>query len=490
MLETVGLLVVVLLVFKTVTTYLSRSKTECPPGPVPLPLIGNIHNLSSLPHLSLTEMVKKYGKVFQIYLGSQRAIVVNDGAVAKEILLKKGADFAGRPYIYSGTIYSNNGKAVGYQDYTPVLRLQRKICLKAMKMMTREEEVICREVGTIAKIMEETKGKPFNPHFHIGLVVVNVLCGVGFGTHYSLDDPEFADIIKMNDAFAETLAGNPADVFPWLKIFPTKNLERLKKAVQYKRDLTNRQYEAHRKTYDENNIRDLMDALIKASSEAYLEDSLLAQEISEEHVKEAVSDTFIAGAETTTTIIRWVILYILRHREIQTKIHEEIDQVIGRDRLPRLSDRKNLKYLEAVISETLRIASVSPLGVPRKTTTDTNIGRYPIPKGTTVVINMWAIQHDPDVWKDPLRFDPDRFLDFNGNIVTSASTDGYMPFSFGKRACIGENSARNIIFLFLSQLLHLYRFENPQGRDVPSTEHRNGIVLTPAHPYELCIIKR
>ena len=490
MLEAVGLLVVVLLVFQTVTTYLRRSKAKCPPGPVPLPLLGNIHNLSSLPHLDLTEMVKTYGKVYQIYLGSKRVIVVNDGGVAKEILLKKGADFAGRPYVYSGEIYSVNGKAIGFADYSPILKLQRKICIKAMQMVSQAEEVICREVSAMAKIMAETKGTPYNPHFHIGLVVVNVLCGIGFGTHYSLDDQEFVDIVKMNDAFAETLAGNPADIFPWLKIIQTKNIERLKKAVKFRKSLTSRHYEAHIKTYDENNIRDLVDALIKASNEAHLEDPVLAKEITEDHIKEAVADTFVSGAETTTTVIGWVILYLLRHPEIQTKIHQELDRVIGPNRLPGLSDRKDLNYLEAVITETMRISSVAPLGVPHKTTTDTNIGEYPIPKGTTVVINTWAIHHDPDVWKDPQSFDPDRFLDVNGNIITSATTNGFVPFSFGRRACIGEKMARNILFLFLAQLLHEFRFENPKGRDVPSEEHKNGIVLTPAHPYEVCTIKR
>lgn len=487
--EAMWLLVAVILAFKAVTIYLWRSTVKCPPGPVPLPILGNILSLGNRPHLNLTQVSETYGKIFQIYLGSQRVIVVNDGKLAKEILVKQGADFAGRPYVYTGTLYSNKGKSIGFADYTPVLKLQRKICQRAMNMLSKEEEVICREIDAMANIIESMEGKPYDPLFHIGLVVVNVLCGYNFATTYEFDDAEFRQIINMNKTFSETLSGNPVDIFPCLKIFPTEKLGRLRKAVSYKDQLIARHYEEHKKTFDENNIRDLLDALIKAKKEAELEDSQMAKELTEEHVKEAVMDTFVAGAEATTAALRWIILYLLRQPEVQTKVQKELDQVVGRDRLPRLSDRKNLNYLEAVINESLRISAQTPLGVPRMSTRDTNIADYPVLKGTTVMINMWAIHHDPTVWEDPMKFDPTRFLDLNENLVTSSSTNGFLPFSQGRRSCLGENTARSIIFLFLARILHRFRFDNPPGRDVPSDEHTPSLVLAP-FPFQVYITKR
>ena len=487
--EVIWLLAAILLVFKTVTMYLRGSKEKQPPGPVPLPILGNILSLSNKPHLNLTEMAKTYGKVFQIYLGSKRVIVVNDGNLAKEILVKQGADFAGRPYVYSGTLYSNNGKSIGFADYTPVLKLQRKICQKAMNMLSKEEDVICREIEQMAKIIESMEGKPYDPHFHIGLVVVNVLCGNNFSTTYELEDNEFRQIIAMNSTFADTLTGNPADIFWWLKFIPTDKLRRLRQAVKYKDQLISRHFEEHKKTFDENNIRDLLDALIKAKKEVELEDSQTAKDLTDEHVKEAVMDTFVAGAEATTAALRWIILYLIRHPEVQTNVQEELDKVIGRDRLPRLSDRKNLNYLEAVINETLRISAQTPLGVPRMCTRDTNIGEYHVPKGTTVTLNMWAIHHDPSVWENPMKFDPTRFLDLNENIVTSSSTSGFLPFSLGRRSCLGENTARSIIFLFLAQILHRFRFDSLPGQHAPSDEHTPTLVLSPL-PYQVNITRR
>ena len=165
-------------------------------------------------------------------------------------------------------------------------------------------------------------------------------------------------------------------------------------------------------------------------------------------------------------------------------LHQELDQVIGPDRLPELDDKKNLPHLEAIITETLRLSSLVPLRVPRKTTVDTTLQGYSIPKGTTVLMNLWSLHHDPEIWDEPEAFRPERFLDEEGNFVPPKA-DRFLPFSAGRRVCLGESLARIELFLVLARLLHSFKFENPAGCDLPTLEPITGIVLMP-RPFSVC----
>ena len=141
-------------------------------------------------------------------------------------------------------------------------------------------------------------------------------------------------------------------------------------------------------------------------------------------------DLFVAGTDTTATTLKWAILYLMLHPDIQRKIHEELDMVIGRERMPTLEDRKVLPYTEAVLLEIQRIATIVPLSVPHSTAYDTKLAGYDIPAGTFILSNLWAVHHDPKVWKDPEEFKPERFLNEDGTAVVQR--EELIPFSIGK----------------------------------------------------------
>ena len=147
-----------------------------------------------------------------------------------------------------------------------------------------------------------------------------------------------------------------------------------------------------------------------------------------------------------------------------------------------------MPLLEATITETLRITSLLPLAVPHKAVVDATLQGYHIPKGTTVLVNLWSLHHDPDVWDDPNDFRPQRLVDNDGNFV-SPKADLFLPFSDGRRGCLGESLAQIELFLVLARLLHSFKFENPQGCDLPTLEPDVGVVLMP-HPFNVCAIKR
>ena len=491
-LEIVTALLVLLLIWEVARLFLSKSADNAPPGPLPLPFIGNLHNLGSKPNLSLTELGKKYGGVFQIYLGRQRVVIINDADTAKEALVKKAADFAGRPNNLFGAYLDHGGYSYGFGDYTPVWKLQRKMAHEAIKQIMRNiEQTVSLELDQIMPVFEGMKsGKPQDPRKAIELFVLNVICAAVFGSRYELEDPEFLKIVEANDIlFAAMGAGNFANVFSFfLKFLPSRNVDRLKKAALDRGQIIIRKYLEHVETFDERKIRDFTDALLNTNIEMQKKRVPAMKLLEEEHIRRTIIDVFVGGIETTAATLHWAFLYLVRFPKEQEKIHKELDEVVGKHRLPELTDRKQLSHLEAFIAETLRLSSVVALSLPHKTTADTSLQGYSIPKDTTVWLNLWAIHHDSHQWSEPFKFDPSRFLDENANFLAPYSLSLFT-FSAGKRICPGSSMARIVMFLFLSRLLHRFELRCPQEGELPTLDHLFGIVLHPK-PFEVTICKR
>lgn len=466
-----------------------------PPGPVALPIVGNLYNLGTVPLANLTTLSQKYGSIFQIFLGSQRAVVVSDITVARDALLKNVNDFAGRPSVHSGDIFSHNGHAISFGNFSPAWKMQRKIAHRALKLysagMEKLEKVIFREIEEVFQQFDLSKGEPNDPHQSISLGVVNVICALTFGSRYSASDPEFRTVVEFNDTFAETLGlGNLVDIFPLLKHVPidSDNIRRLKNAVKERDKILVKKYKEQLETYEPGKIRGFTDALIKVMKETEEDDSKISSLISEDHVLMSMADMFAAGSESVISTLLWAVLLFNNYPEIQDKVHRELDEVIGPKRLPSLKDKKQLPYLEATIAEVLRLRPPAPLGVPHKALVDTTLNGYNIPKDTTLIVNLWAIHQDPKHWENPSEFDPERFLDKNGNVVNPA-TMSYLPFSAGRRVCLGELLAKAELFLFVAQFLHQFKIENPPGCPHPSLEGDIGMGLKPK-PYKVCIKRR
>jgi len=489
--ELIWLILGVILVILIVNRF--TANRNLPPGPFPFPIIGNVDKLAANSrHVDFMELEKRYGKVFRLYLGSKLVVVVSGGNALKEVLVTKSAEFAGRPSFYTAEVYSN-GKAIGLADFSPEWRLHRKIASTALKTYSngklKRGAVINDEFDLLSKRIRSRNGEPHDITREIRLAVMNVICALVFGSRYELDDPEFTNFMEITNAVASVVAaGSVVDLFPWLRFIPFKSIEWLKKQCQERDDLVGRIYRQHVKTNRIDNPQDLTDALLKAKKEAEDEDSSVKEFLTDENLIMTMAEVFMAGLETTASTLCWALLYLLHNPEVQQMLHQELDQVIGPDRLPELEDKKNLPYLEATITETLRLSSLLSLAVPHKTTVDTTLQGYNIPKDTTVLTNLWSLHHDPEIWDDPDAFRPERFLDEEGNFVPPKA-DRFLPFSAGRRVCLGESLARIELFLVLARLLHSFKFENPQGSDLPSLEPIAGLVLMP-QPFSVCALKR
>ena len=492
MFEELAWFILAVIIVKLVVDHFTTT-TNLPPGPFPLPIIGNAHKLAAdSRHVDLTELENQYGKVFRLYLGSQLVVVVSGGDALKEVLITKSADFAGRPNLLTSQV-ATKGKAIAMADYSPEWRLHRKIALSALKMYgtgkLKLECIINDELDLLLKRMRATNGRPHYITIEIRLAVTNVICALVFGSRYELDDPEFTKFLSITEALATMVAaGSIVDVFPWLNCIPFKSLQNLKEKCKERDELVGRIYQEHVEANRVVNPQDLTDALLKARKDAEEEDSSVKGYLTDENLIMTMSEVFMAGMETTASTLCWALLYLIHNPEVQQMLHQELDQVIGPDRLPEIEDKKNLPYLEATITETLRISSLAPLAAPHKATVDTTLQGYRIPKGTTLLTNLWSLHHDPAIWDDPDSFRPERFLDEDGNFVPP-KVDRFLPFSAGRRVCLGEPLARLELFLVLARLLHSFRFENAPGCDLPTLKPITGIVLTP-QPFTVCAFNR
>ena len=478
-----------------VTLVINRftANRNLPPGPFPFPIIGNAHKLAGdLRHLDLMEMEKQYGKVFRLYLGSKLVVVVSGGRALKEVLVTKSTEFAGRPSQHTTHIFSK-GRAIIFPDDSPKWRFHRKVVSSALKTYSdaklKRGTVINDEFDLLLKRVRSRNGQPHDITKEIRLAVMNVICAVVFGSRYELDDPEFTKFLHFSLTSANVVsAGSIVDVFPWLSFIPFKSVRILKETCQERDELVERKYREHVQANRIDNPQDLTDMLLKAQKDAEDEDSSVKGLLTEEDLVMIMTEMFMAGMESTATALCWALLYLIHYPDVQQMLHQELDQVIGPDRLPELEDKKNLPHLEATITEALRLSSLVPLLIPHKTTVDTTLQGYSIPKGTTVLTNVWSLHHDPEIWDEPEAFRPERFLDEEGNFVPPKA-DRFLQFSAGRRVCLGESLARMELFLVLARLLHSFKFENPPGGDLPTLEPVTGAVLRP-QPFNVCAFER
>jgi len=208
--------------------------------------------------------------------------------------------------------------------------------------------------------------------------------------------------------------------------------------------------------------RDLVDAYIVQQKKH--EHDKKENYFSDQQLVQIMSDIFSAGLETVTSTIEWSILFLILNPECQDKIQNEIDKVIGRSRLPQLEDLAQMPYTEATIYEVLRRSNVVALGNAHATLADATIGGYRIPKGTQVLPNLYGIHMNPKLWNEPEKFNPNRFI-INDR---AQKPDYFIPFSVGRRMCLGDVLAKMEVFLFLVGLLQKYDLSiHESDRDCP-----------------------
>ena len=175
----------------------------------------------------------------------------------------------------------------------------------------------------------------------------------------------------------------------------------------------------------------------------------------------------IGGTDTSSNTIEFAMAHIMNEPKVMRRVLEELDCIVGKNSTVKDSHIPKLPYLLAVMKETLRLHPIAPFLIPHCPSETTIVDRYTIPKGSTLFVNVWAIQRDPSVWDNPLQFDPTSFLDarnYKGNDFN------YLPFGSGRRICAGMDMAEKTFLYCIATLMHLYEWKLPQGQKLDMSE--------------------
>ncbi|PIO35948.1 hypothetical protein AB205_0137590 [Aquarana catesbeiana] len=255
----------------------------------------------------------------------------------------------------------------------------------------------------------------------------------------------------------------------------------------------------HQKTLDKDCPRDYIDCFLIKMEEVIYKVILQSKSLKGNHVwaipkviqkltlNRKVMNLFFAGTETTSNTLKRSLTILSKYQDILVKAQEEVDRVIGQNRCPSMEDRSKMPYMDAVIHEIQRVSDIVPLGLPHATAQTTVFRGYTIPKGTTIFPLLTSVLKDPKYFPNPHTFDPGHFLDEKGSF---RKKDAAMPFSMGKRICLGEGMARMEIFLFLSSILQHFNLkcdEDPSNIYINSMPNTNEAV---PHTYKIRFMPR
>lgn len=350
------------------------------------------------------------------------------------------------------------------------------------------EVKIQKELNELLGVIDEQNdNEPIWPGKFLPPSVINVLWAFTAGEKISRSDERLTRLLNLMQQRSKAfdMSGGWLNSMPFLRfIAPEKTSFNLIKRFNVElRDFFMNIIDEHKfKYHTDNAADDLIYAYIK---EMKSKDGIVSN-FTDLQLTMIILDMFIAGSQTTSITLDLALMMMVRHPEIQQKIHNEIDKVLGDAQLPTLSDKSQLSYVEAVLLEVARFFHIVPTSGPRRVLETTTLSGYTIPKNTTILIGLHSVQMDDDYWIDPKTFRPDRFLDENNKIT---NIERFVAFGQGKRKCLGENLARSCLFTFFVGILQKYRLELADNMDMPSLETLPGIVLSPK-PYKVLFKKR
>lgn len=455
----------------------TRRQRRIPPGPSLFPIVGNLPSLmTSDPLGRLEELNKQYGDVFGIYSGLNLVVFLNGYDTIYDALSKQGSVFMhrakpnfdqGEAVHTKGLIFPEGARWKEGRSFT--LTALQEICYSDKGYV---ERIINEEVHQLRDIMGKFN-EPFDIERYINASVSNIMFQVVYGHRFELNDEELQWLLKTIRLFSEGYLKREVvlNCLPWLKNLPGDIL-----GIQKTRDTFSKvdaflaRFIEHLKNNDDKQSGTYVGNYLQRM--AANERDGIESTMDEENMRISAYHLIVAGSETTATTIRWIILYLIRNPHIQDKMYAEIRKVIGSDP-PCVEDRKKLPYVHAVVLEGLRISHVAPLGLPHTVLTDTMFHGYLIPGNCTVIANLRSASMDPEVWKNPEEFRPERFLTADESDVTIPKQ--FIPFSLGPRACLGETLARIEIFLFVTGLMQNLKFLPEQDGIYPETK---GVLAT------------
>ncbi|KAE8652614.1 cytochrome P450 71A1-like [Cucumis sativus] len=464
-----------LLLLLLIPKLISKPNQNLPPSPPKLPLIGNLHQLSRHPHLCFHRLYQKFGPIILLQLGQIPTLIISSPKIAKEAFKTHDLSFSSRPLLFSAQHVTYNCTDIAFSPYGSYWRQVRKICILQLLNAKRVQSFAFIRQQEVARLVNRISHSTDHVDLTSLLAIYanDVLCRMALGREFSTGgEYHLHGIQELLEEYQVLLGGfSFADLFPSLSFISTLTgtKSRLVKTFKAFDKLVDKVIAEHQSPDREKlgQSKDLVDVLLDIQKNGFEDKFFLTMD----NVKGIILDMFVAGTDTTFIALDWGMTELITHPNAMKRAQSEIRRVVGDRRNVTDSDVLEMPYLKAVVKEVLRLHPPVPVSTPRETIEDVRIEGYDIPAKTRVFVNVWAIGRDPESWKDPETFEPERFLE--SEVDYKGLNFEFIPFGAGRRICPGITMGIATIELGLAQILHSFDWELPNGveaKDLDMTE--------------------
>ena len=462
---------------------------KLPPGPRGLPLFGSLLEIRHDTHLAIDRLAKRYGDICLMRFGSVPTVVISDADLLHEAFGKAVLADRWASEIMNALSGQKDLVMAPYGDHwRQMQRFANRELLSARNVENVRERHIAHVVDGLVAHMAEMgdAGELVSPPTLTARSNATLMFRSVFGQPEDSTD----EFLQQREAllqyiswiFSSATATNLADYIPWLRFLPSNAVKEAARQAEIGGEII-------RALIDDARNRPGLDLDAPTSLVEVMLASEEVGEITDDMTPDLCMDMLIAGTDTSAQTVNWFLLILANRPEIQARVHEELDRVIGRDALPTVDDRTRLPYTFACLAESMRYRTIGPLGLPHRASEDAEIGGYLIPAGTQVLGNIYSIHHDPQYWDSPNEFIPERFLpQEDGSMAEALTSRAYLPFGTGHRRCPGRRFAETTVWMHITRMLHRLRFETPNGQPITEDE-QFGLAISPK-PYSLKAARR
>ncbi|KAI0504814.1 hypothetical protein KFK09_015767 [Dendrobium nobile] len=433
-----------------------------PPTLFSLPILGHLHHFTKPLHQTFTDLAGRLGPVIYLRFGSRPVVVISSPELAELCLTTHGAVRVHRTAAATELLFSHCLRSAA--------RIRADETRRLLRGLFREAEAAAAEWSAGGAVKVELKSRLFGMGVDAMMRMVAGKNYYGEGVVAAEEGRRFREVIE--NFFGLRRVSKVGDFLPWLswvdmvevgQRLPTFR-ERMDELLQ---ELIEEQRGRLNSAASENTMLSLLLSLQTTDPENY----------SDSFIKDIVMSFIIAGTETISNTIEWAVSLLLNNAEKLKKARTEIDDLIGHHRLLSESDLPNLPYLHCIISETLRLYPAAPLLVAHESSSECVIDGYDVPAGTMLLVNVYSIHRNPEVWQEPTKFIPERFQSSRaeGSVV--------LPFGLGRRRCPGEALAGRMVGLVLGSMIQCFEWERV-GSEAVDMKERASATLPKVAPLE------
>ncbi|KAL4576166.1 hypothetical protein LXL04_012255 [Taraxacum kok-saghyz] len=440
------------------------------------PIIGHLHLLGGpeLPHKVLGDMAEEHGPIFTVKLGVHEALVVSDGAIAKECFTTNDKVFASRPKAEAAKIMGYDYALFGLAPYGDYWRQIRKMVTLEVLSQRRVDMIAPIRASELRASIKDLYDVWVTNKMSENAEMVSVDMGQWFG--------KLVVNIMLMGAFVAS------DFIPYLRFFDVggykKDMETTARDLDNIFDVWLKEHKTDSRHEDDQDFIYVLMSILQGASEdefpGFDHDTI---------IKSTCQQLLVAGVDTTSLTLTWDLALLLNNPKALQIAQDEIDEHVGKDRLVEESDMKNLVYLDAIIKETFRLYPAGPLSVPHESLEECIVAGYNIPKCTRLLVNLYKMQRDSNVWSEPHEFRPERFLTSHKGLDVKGNHYELLPFGSGRRMCPGISFALQELSLTLASLIQQFVLKKPSNEPVDMTESM-GLTIDKATPLDVLLAPR